>query len=84
MLSSTAASLKFGEYNLLASISTPLLINCLEFILKGNYLPSDSHTNTVNLGSTCHSTQNAARGAIFLRIADCDESAVCTNEYAGR
>ena len=33
-------------------------------------MPSNSHTNTVNFGPTCRSTQNATRGAIFLRIAD--------------
>ena len=33
-------------------------------------MPSDSHTNTVNFRPICRSTQNAARGAIFLRIAD--------------
>ena len=33
-------------------------------------MPSDSHTNTVNLRPVCRSTKNATRGAIFLRIAD--------------
>ena len=33
-------------------------------------MPSDSHINTVNFVLTCRSTQNATRGAIFLRIAD--------------
>ena len=35
-------------------------------------MPSDSHANTVNLRPICRSTQNAARGAIFLRIMDCE------------
>ena len=47
-----------------------LFINCSEFIFYGNYLPTDSNTNTVNLGPTCRSTQNPTRGAIFSRIAD--------------
>ena len=68
MFSRTAASLKFGQYNLLPSILTLLIINCSEFIFYGNYLPSDSHTNTVNLRQTCQPTQNAMHGAIFLRI----------------
>ena len=33
-------------------------------------MPSDFHTNTVNLRPICRSTQHAARGAFFLRIAD--------------
>ena len=70
MFSSTATSLKFGQFNLLPSILTLLFINCSEFIFSGNYLPSDSHTNTVDLGPTCRATQNATSGAIFLRIAD--------------
>ena len=32
---------------ILTSILTPLFINCSEFILKENCLPSDSHTKTV-------------------------------------
>lgn len=32
-------------------------------------MPSDSHTNTVNLGLTGSSTQNATRDAIVLGIA---------------
>ena len=70
-LSSSATSLKIGKYTLLLSIFTLLFIYCSEFVFKESYLPSDSHTNTVNFRPICQSTQNAARGAIFLRIADC-------------
>ena len=69
--SSTTAFLTFGQYNFFPSILTLLFIICSELIFEGNYLPSDSHANKVNLGPTCRSTQNATRGAIFLRIADC-------------
>ena len=65
----TAAFLKFDQYNLLPSILAPLFIKFPEYIFQGNYLPSNSHTNTVNLKPTCRSTQIAARGAI-LRLAD--------------
>ena len=64
--SSTATFLKFGQYNLFPSILTLLFINCSEFIFEVNCLPSDSHTNTVNLGPTCRSTQNATRGAFCV------------------
>ena len=38
---------------------------------KVNYMPSDSHTNTVTLWPTCRSAQNAMRVASsFLLIAD--------------
>ena len=66
----TVASLRFRQYNLLPSILALLFIDCSEFIFLGNCLPSNSRTNTVNLGPTCQSTQNATRGAIFLRIVD--------------
>ena len=60
---------KFGQYNLFPTILT-LFINCSEFIFSGYYLPSDSHTKTVNLRPKCRSTQDAIRGAILLGIAD--------------
>ena len=66
--SSTATSLKFGEYNRLASIFTLLFIYCLEFIFKESFLPPDSYTNTVNLRPVGRSTQNATRGAIFFEF----------------
>ena len=45
-------------------------MNCSELMFFESYLPSDSLKNTVNLGATGQSTQNATHGAIFLRIAD--------------
>ena len=79
-----ATSLKFGVYNLLPSIFTLLFIYCSEFIFKESYLPSDSHTNTVNLRPICWSSQNAMPGAIFLHIADyshgiCNEKVTAWN-----
>ena len=62
----TAASLEFGQYNLLSIFLTLPFINCSEFIFLENYLLSDSHTNRVNLGLTCRFTQNAMRGAMFF------------------
>ena len=54
------------------SIFILLSMYCSEFIFKESDLPSDLHTNTVNFSPICKSTQNAARGAIFLRIVDYD------------
>ena len=71
MFSSKAISLKFGEYTLLPIIFIFLFIYWLEFIFfKESYMSSDSQTNTVNLRLICWSTQNAARGTIFLRTVD--------------
>jgi len=45
--SSQATSFKLGKYNLLPSIVTLRLTNCVKFKFGKSYLPSDSHTNTI-------------------------------------
>ena len=74
----TCTSLKFGEYNFSPSNFTLLSINCSNVSqnwirsLRWSAMPSDSHTNTVNLRPICWSTQNAVRITFFLLIAGCE------------
>ena len=63
-LSSTATFLKFGPWNPLSSISTLPFIHCSEFHFKKNYLPSDSHTNTVVSGACCLPVKMASKSVI--------------------
>ena len=45
-------------------------------------MPSDSHTNTVNLRPICRSTRNTARAAISLRIADSVQHRTSARTYS--
>ena len=66
----------FDLRNVKNMVATPSIIRILTCQPKAtvfritffseNYLPSDSHTNTVPLGPTCQSIQILTHGAIFF------------------